>query len=143
MMIDTELVFSSAQALAVGTGTTYSTNSIDQDPSTPLSAPVNLDAYVAPFLFVRVATTFTSGGAGTLQVTLETDNDPAFGTTTIVMSSAVYALAALTAKAVLVKNRLPSALKRYLRVGYVVGTAAMTAGACDAMIVNDIDKLYS
>lgn len=143
MIIDNSLVFSSAQALAVAAGTTYSTNSVDQDPTTAVAAPVNLDAYVAPFLFVRVATAFTSGGAATLQVTLETDNDPAFGTATIVMSSPVYALAALTAKAVLVKNRLPSGLKRYLRVGYVVGTATTTAGACDAMIVHDIDKFYS
>ena len=129
MIRDVQTIYSDAQAVT-NVGNTYSTNTIDQ-----LAAG---DTYVPQFLRVRVNTAFTSGGAGTLAVNLVTDDDSGFGTATTIPLVGATALAALTAGKVLFQGRLPIGIKRYRKLQYVVGTAAMTAGKIDAEEVIDI-----
>jgi hypothetical protein len=94
-------------------------------------------------LMVLVTTTFTSGGAGTLQVNFQgaPDNGAgAPGTWTTYSSTEVYALAALIAGARLMDQAVPRppagvTFPRFLRLTYVVGTAAFTAGAFESFIV--------
>lgn len=91
-------------------------------------------------LIVRVSTLFTSGGAATLVVLVETDDDEAFGSATAILTTATLALATVAvAGATLVHLRLPITTERYVRCTYTVGTAVMTAGAVDAFVVLDSD----
>lgn len=94
-------------------------------------------------LMVIVTTTFTSLGAGTLQVNFQgaPDNGAgAPGTWTTYNSSATYALATLIAGARLYDDAVPRppagvVFPRFLRLTYVVGTAAFTAGQMESFIV--------
>jgi len=129
MILDSQLIYSDAQAIT-SVGNTDSTNIIDQ-----LSAG---DAYESMFITIQVETAFTSAGAGTLAVNLLIDSDVAFGTATTVPLVAATALANLTDGKVLFKGRVPFGMKRYRKLQYVVGTAAMTGGKIDAMEVTDV-----
>lgn len=92
-----------------------------------------------PFVVVDVDTAFTSDGAGTLQVKLQTSDDEAFATADDLAISPEFAKAALTVGARLMAVRLPLGLKRYVRAAYVVGTAAFTAGKVTADFASSID----
>lgn len=129
MIRDVQTIYSDAQAVT-DVGTTDSTNTIDQ-----LAAG---DTYVPQFLRVRVNTAFTSGGSGTLAVNLVTDDASNFGSATTIPLVAATAVASLIANKVLFQGRLPIGIKRYRKLQYVVGTAAMTAGKIDAEEVIDI-----
>lgn len=129
MIRDVQTIYSDAQAIT-SVGNTDSTNTIDQ-----LAAG---DTYVQQFLRVRVNTAFTSGGSATLAVNLVTDDDPAFGSATTIPLVTATPVGSLTAKKVLFQGRLPIGIKRYRKLVYVVGTAAMTAGKIDAEEVIDI-----
>lgn len=126
---DVQDLYSDAQVLT-STGNTDSTNVIDQ-----LAAG---DTYVPNFVRISVNAAFTSGGAATLGVSLLTDDDPAFGTATTFPLVSTAALSALTTGAVLYQGRLPLGMKRYRKLVYAVGVAAMTAGKVDAVEVMDI-----
>ena len=92
-------------------------------------------------LLVRVSTVFTSGGAATLVLLVEMDNDEAFGSATALFTSATLALATVAvAGATLVHMRLPINMERYLRCTYTIGTADMTAGAVDAFVLLEGDN---
>lgn len=132
MILDKLLQFSSAQAPT--TGTTVSTNVIDLG--------VGRNIGVSPGIRARasVNTTFTSGGAGTLQAILQGSADNS--TFYTMAASEVYALAALVQGAVLLDVEVPNnagsrAPPRYLRMAYVIATADMTAGAIDAQLSLD------
>lgn len=129
-MRDLQNTYSDAQAIT-STGDTNSTNIIDQ-----LYAG---DSFEAPFLKVKVNTLFTSGGAGTLAANLVTSDvaDLSSGTTTFPLFSTT-ALASLTAGKTLYQGRLPIGMKRYHKVIYTVGTAAMTAGKVDAFLTDAV-----
>jgi hypothetical protein len=96
-------------------------------------------------LMVTVSTAFTSGGAGTLQVNFQgaPDNGSgAPGTWATWYSSPAYALATLTQGARLLDIDWPrppagDSLPRFARLTYVIGGAAMTAGAVIAAAVLD------
>lgn len=98
-------------------------------------------------LFAQVATTFTSGGAGTLQVSLQgaiddgNGNPAAFSTW---WSSPAYALASLNAGSRLFNMDFPRppdgvAVPRYVRLLYTIAGATMTAGQMVAGVVLDRD----
>lgn len=138
MIIDGELVFSSAQALT-STGTTASTNVID------LTTARDLEPSDPPLeIYVAIDTVFTSGGAGTLQVLVQGSTDNSTWTT--MAGSVAHAVADLTPVGrVLLAMSLPGpsgaqANPRYIRLAYVIATAAMTAGAVDAYMVVDRPK---
>lgn len=86
-------------------------------------------------LVVSVATAFTSGGAATLVVLVETDSDVAFGSAVALHTTAALALATVAVAGYkAVHMRLPHITERYVRCTYTVGTADMTAGAVDAWV---------
>ena len=126
-MRDVLNTYSDAQAIT-DTGAANSTNVIDQ-----LAAG---DAIAnTPYLRVKVNTAFTSDGAGTLAVSLLTSDAEDFGSgVTTVPLVDTTAKTALTAGAVLYQGRLPFGMKRYSKLVYTVGTAAMTAGKVDAFL---------
>ncbi len=131
MLLDNESTFSDAQAVTV---TAPSTNIIDLR-----QANRQLGAGERLWLYVFVKTTFTAGGAATLVVDLETDNDVAFGSATLILSSGVLAVASLTAKTVVYKVPVPANInERYMRLNYTVATGPMTAGAIAGVISKDV-----
>lgn len=159
MILDGLLQFDAANNLAQVAGTYNSTNVLDLHMAgIPVLAngqgarDMGIGDDPALKLFVCVTTTFTSGGAGTLQVNLQgaTDNGAgapaAFSTW---WSSPVYALATLNAGSQLLNMDMPRppdgiAIPRFLRLTYVIATATMTAGIVAAYIVLDrMDQPYS
>jgi len=125
MIIDKELELSDAQAV---TATADSTNTIDQG--------AEGDAVGRELWFrVKVATACTSGGSGTLVVTLVTDGDSAFGSPKTLFTSASIAVATLIKGYVVCRVKLPIGSERYIKAIYTVSTADFTAGAFDADLV--------
>lgn len=132
MLIDLQLEMSDAQA--VTTTSALSTGSVDLG---------NCDAGVgepSQFLEIVVDETVTSGGAATVQFTLQTDSDSAFGSATDIWVSAAIAKATLVAGYVVVRMRLPIGMERYARVKYDTATALLTAGKFSARIVPSVPQ---
>lgn len=128
MILDSKLVFSRQQALTTA-GAVASTNTVDLYKTG--------EAYGNElYLVVQVHTTFTSDGAATLALTLQTSADNSSFTT--VHSVAAIGKANLTAGKELVKMRLPMGLSRYNKITYTVGVADMTAGKVNAFLTKDV-----
>ncbi len=98
-----------------------------------------------------VTTTFTSGGAGTLAVSLQGAVDNGAGAPAAFSTwwtSPVYALATLNAGSQLMNMDMPRppdgiAVPRFLRLSYAVATATMTAGNVSSFLVLDrMDQMY-
>lgn len=158
MILDDFLKFDSAANLAQVTGTYTSANIIDLHMSgIPTLAnlqgarDIGIGANPALKLLVQVGTTFTSGGAGTLAVSLQgaPDNGSgAPGSYTTWWTSPAYALATLNAGSRLFDMDMPRppdgvGIPRFLRMSYAIAGATMTAGTVGAWIVIDrIDQPY-
>lgn len=127
MILDTQLNFSLNQAIT-SLGDTASTNVYDTG-----SAADDGIGNQELLTFIRIGTAFTSGGAGTLQFVLQDSADNSSWAD--VQASPVFALAALTANKTILQSRLPLGLRRYIRIAYRVGTAAMTAGTVESYLV--------
>jgi len=155
MILDALLQFDNAVSLAIAAGTQASTNVIDLGITSgiPTSAngggarDIGIGDDPAMKLLVQVATTFTSGGAGTFAVALQGAIDNGSGAPAAFStwwSSPAYALATLVAGARLYDMAMPRppdgiAIPRFLRLLYTVGTATMTAGNVSSYIVLDRD----
>lgn len=155
MILDGLLVFDpNPTSLAIAVGTQASTNVLDWGiaaTSLPTSAQgggardMGIGDKPALKINVQIATTFTSGGAGALQVAVQgaPDNGSgAPGTYATYASSPVYALATLIAGANLLPLDLPRPaaglpVPRYVRLLYTVTGATFTAGAVNAQLVLD------
>lgn len=132
MIIDKELLFSDKQAV---TEDAASTNVVD--------TVVAGRAFEELFLEIVVHTTFdTAEEDGTLDITLQTDSDKAFGSAATLLTVEQFAEAALTAGTVIKRVRIPSGAERYLRLYYNVGTHAFTAGKINAYLVQ-VPQLHS
>ncbi|KPU94704.1 hypothetical protein APR50_10500 [Variovorax paradoxus] len=131
MILDNQAIYANAQAIT-STGDTASTNSYDHGPGN--SGPGAGDLW----LVVKTNAAFTSGGAGTLQAVLQDSADNSSFTDVLVVTPAL-ALAALGANKTIAQVRFPGNLRRYTRVAWRVGTAAMTAGTASAFVVLDTD----
>lgn len=163
MILDAYLMFDPPGApanLAQVAGTYNSGNTIDLGITSgvPTSAngggarDIGIGDDPAMKLLVMVTTTFTSGGAGTLQVGLTSAVDNGSGApaafSAIWWASPVYALATLNAGSQLYNMDMPRppdgiAIPRYLRMSYVIGTATMTAGTVVSGIILDrFDQVY-
>lgn len=159
MILDALLQFDSAVSLAIAAGTQASTNVIDLGIASgiPSSASgggardIGIGDDPAMKFFVVVTTTFTSGGAGTLSVTIQGAIDNGSGAPAAFSSwwaSPAYALATLNAGSQLLNMDMPRppdgiAVPRFLRLLYTVGVATMTAGNVSAFLVLDrIDQMY-
>jgi hypothetical protein len=125
MIIDKQLELSLAQAPT--TGSTDSTNVIDQGAAG--------NAADALWLVIRVATTVTSAGAATVNFKLQTSADNSSYSS--LFETGAIGKATLTAGYIAAKVRVPVGALRYLKVVYTVGTADLTAGAFDAVLVKD------
>lgn len=155
MILDALTAFSTPAApdnLALGTGTYNSNNVIDLGlVGLPASASgggardVGIGDAPSLKLMCEVVTSFTSGGAGTLQLTLQGAPDNGTGAPgayyTMLQSQAI-SLANLVQGARLFDVDVPrpppgQALPRFLRLQYIIGGAAMTAGQCVSCIVLD------
>lgn len=130
MILDTQEQFSDAQAVT-STGDTASTNVYD----TGAAADVGIG--YDTFVYVKTKAAFTSGGSGTLQIVLQDSADNSSFADVQALTPA-KALSTLTANTDLVRARLPIGLRRYVRLAYRVGTAAMTAGTVDAYLALDV-----
>lgn len=144
MITDKQTTLSKAQNLAQAAGSYLSTNTIDMRATgtIPLGgSPIDDLGRGEPVnLLVQVVETFTSGGAGTLQAQIIQADDAALTTNVeVLQESRAYALAKLVAGFQFegLGRALPNCSRRYLGVRYVIATAAMTAGKCDAGIVVD------
>lgn len=158
MIIDAFLQFDSSANLAQVVGTYNSTNVIDLHMAgIPVLASgqgardIGIGDDPALKIFCCVTTTFTSGGAGTLQVNLQGAADNGSGAPlsyTTWWSSPVYALATLNAGSTLFNMDMPrppdgSPIPRFLRMTYVIAGATMTAGTVQSEIVLDrFDQPY-
>ncbi len=157
MILDALLQFSSAQALVQPVGTYNSTNAIDlgmgqvgnqQIPTFAAGGgarDIGIGDDPAMKLLVQISTTFTSGGAATLQVALQgaPDNGSGLeGTYTTWYTSPAYALATLIAGARLLDMDMPRppaaiVIPRFLRLAYIIAGATTTAGNVSSYIVLD------
>lgn len=160
MILDALLQFDSAVSLAIAAGTQASTNVIDLGIASGIPSSANgggardmgIGDDPALKFVVQVATTFTSGGAGTLSISLQGAVDNGAGAPAAFSTwwtSPVYALATLNAGSRLFDMDMPRppdgiAIPRYLRLLYTVATATMTAGAVSAYLVLDRDdQMYN
>jgi hypothetical protein len=159
MILDGLLQFDNAVSLAIAAGTQASTNVIDLGITSGIPSSANgggardigIGDDPAMKLLVIVTTTFTSGGAGTLSVTLQGAIDNGSGapsTFTSWWASPAYALATLNAGSQLMNMDMPRppdgiAVPRFLRLLYTVGAATMTAGNISAyMVLDRMDQMY-
>jgi hypothetical protein len=132
MLIDQQNQSSAAQALT-STGSTASTNVIDLGVARDIGGAVT-DSLM---LLCEVVTPFTSGGSATLQVQFQTSPDNSTWST-LAQSDAIP-VASLGQGYKFLPNELPGGTSRYVRLNYVIGTAAMTAGAITAGLVPSLD----
>ena len=131
MILDAFLTLADRQII---TATAASTNIIDT-----LAAG---DTGKAMFLYIQVDESFTATGSATLTIDLETDDNIAFSSATILWSSAAVAKATLVATAgreYELKIAIPRGAERYLRLNNTVASGPFTAGKYTASIVLDVD----
>lgn len=160
MILDALLQFDAAINLAQVVGTYASTNVIDLGVTSGIPSSANgggardigIGDDPAMKLLVQVTTAFTSGGAGTLTVGIQSAIDNGSGAPAAFSASwytsNTFALATLAQGARLMDMDMPRppdgiAVPRFLRLSYVIGTATMTAGTIEALLVLDrMDQMY-
>lgn len=128
MILDTQAMFSDDQDLAQTAGAYDSTNIVQMPANSSFGRPSQI--------LVQVTETFTSGGAATLAIDLETDNAVAMSSPTNLASVAAIAKATLVAGYVIPINYLPDGDEGFLRLEYTIGTATTTAGKVTAGFVD-------
>lgn len=126
-MIDNNTKLATAQAVTL-VGDTASTNTYDSGDANSADMGLQQNLWVNAV----VATAATSAGAATVQAVLQDSADNVtFADASV---GPVVALAGLVVGAQLMLAAPPVGLKRYVRVAWRVGTAALTAGAFTAYI---------
>lgn len=131
MILDNQTMYANGQAVTA-LGDTASTNSYDHGPGNSGVGAGDL------WLVARTGAAVTSGGAATAQVVLQDSADNATFADVAVLTPAL-ALAALGANKTIAVARMPGNVRRYSRVVWRVGTAALTAGTFSAFPVLDTD----
>lgn len=135
MIFDATAIFSEDQAV---TASAASTNIIDLKPTgTVLGAPVarvrDIGKGVPMSILVQTTILATAGGAATLTVTLETDDNSGFASAKTVWTSLAIPVADLIAGYQFLIDYVPKTTdERYFRVFYTVATGPLTAGAFTA-----------
>lgn len=133
MYVDKQLMFSEAQDLGATTEVTtyHSTNVID------LGAIGMYNAGGVGMEIVIDITESIAGSSSTVQFQLETDDDNAWTGSTVIAQTTALAEAAMTAGSEPIKIAVPANADRYLRLNFIVGTAALTTGIIDAFLTID------
>lgn len=132
MIIDKDLEFSDAQAETTVT-THASTNDID--------LAVAGNAAKELYLLVGIHTAPTSSGSATINIQLITSASANMaGAVTLWETGAVAYDNAIFALGKQFIVRIPQGALRYLRVNYVIGGAALTAGKFNAVLVESVDN---
>lgn len=137
MMLDERGKFSDDQAI---TATADSTNSYDQGAmgSTFDGASLVRKAGVLQNIPLLIQVTEDFNTLTSLTITIESDDDPAFGSATSVMSFSVP-LASLVAGYVIPIQRLPVISERYIQINYTVVGTNPTTGKITAGFVAEVD----
>jgi len=132
MILDSQLEFSSAQAV---TASAASTNLVDLG--------IARDIGVGEDLWIRIGVTTAmtdSGSDSTITVTLQTDDNASFSSAATVATLVV--IPATTAAGVEYYIKLPAAVlaeyERYIRGYYTAANGNLTTGSFDMNIVKDI-----
>jgi hypothetical protein len=126
MLFDSQNLFSDTQAVTV---TATSTNLLDTGAARDLLAGEGL------FVLAQATEAFAAGGAATLTVALQTDDNSSFSSATTLFSSPAIGLSGLTLGARPVQIRVPRGAERYLRLSYTVSDGPMTGGKLTAGLV--------
>ncbi|HEV2133797.1 MAG TPA: hypothetical protein VGR47_05995 [Terracidiphilus sp.] len=129
-MVDSELVFGEAQAVT-STGDTPSTNSYDTG-----GANLGPAGMTGENLWVQgiCSTTPTSSGGATIQAVLQDSADNSSFADVAVGPVLPYTAVAAGTQQLAIQP--PPNMRRYWRVVWRIGTAALTAGKFDAFITN-------
>lgn len=132
-MLDLNTKYSIAQAVT-STGDTASTNVYDAGSAESADIGLNDELWIN----VTCNTTATSGGSATVQAVLQDSADNS--TFADVLAGPALAVANVTQGAVLLQACPPLGLRRYTRIVYRVGVAALTAGKFDAYVSMDVQR---
>lgn len=158
MIIDAFNRFSNNQSLAIAVGTAASTDVVDLGVTSGIPSSANgggardIGVGYPQKLLVQITSAATSGGAGTLSVTIQGAPDNGAGAPGAYASwwtSPVYTLAQLALGARLMDMDFPRppqgvAMPRFLRLLYTVGTADLTGGTIfSAIILDRADQAYN
>lgn len=131
-LLDKALEFSGGQAI---TTTAFGQNEIDLTPLAPGNTHRDIGSGRPLFVNVYVTEAFLSAGAATLNVVLQTDDNAAFGSPTILFDSGPIPRASLVAGYAF-QLPVPRGAEKFLRVQYVVGTGPMTGGRVRSYIAD-------
>lgn len=132
-VLDSQLVFAEAQAVTA-TGDDASSNVYDTGGANGQGDQGLTGENL--WVVAKVDTTATSGGSATVQAVLQDSADNA--SFADVVAGPAVAVANLVAGASLLRVQPPVGMRRYWRVVWRVGTAALTAGKFTAYIANAI-----
>ena len=141
MLLDKQNQFSAdAGDSPTSVGSVDSTNIVDLGTTRDIGDAVTANL----FLLAQVVTAFTSGGSATLQVQVQIAPDNGSGVPgawSVLEQSAAVAVASLVQGYRFLNGGIPNAPVAYrlLKLTWVVGTAAMTAGAIRAGLVPALD----
>lgn len=138
-MLDKQLLMSDSQAVTV---TAVSTNAVNINGGTPAFNSDNLgntmdnDPGKSPAIdvLITVVEQFAAAGAATLVIALQSDDDPAQGSPTVLMQTPAIGKATLV-PGYQVRLALPpgyAAADKYFGLGFTVATGPMTAGKITA-----------
>lgn len=130
MILDSQEIFSAQQTPTSSSSDTPSVNVLD------VGAAVDQGVGEPIYLTVKCNTTATSGGSATIAAVLQTSADNI--TFNDVVIGRAWPVASVVAGFDLLKQVLPTGLKRYIRVVYRIATADLTAGRFDAYLSTDI-----
>lgn len=123
MILDRQNLLSYKQAITVSA---VSTDIIDLGPNHWVG--YSGDDRQIPMM-LGVDEVFTAAGAATLQVDIQSSNDPAFGSGVVTHSSQTFGKAALIQSGKISHSLgIPPDVKRYLRANYTVATGPMLTG---------------
>lgn len=135
MILDQQTLYAAGQAVTA-TGDTASTNSYDHGPGNSGGGAYTPGGGL--WLIAKVVAAATSGGSATVQAVLQDSADNTTFADVMTLSPAIP-VANLTANSTIAIARFPGVLRRYTRVVWRVGTAALTAGTFSAFPVFDAD----
>jgi hypothetical protein len=135
MYVDGELRFSNEQAVTASAG---STNLIDLKVA-GMNPGVGEPGLWAVFVVTEAFT--DSGSDSTVAVTLETDNDVAFGSpTTAVQTVGTFAALSAIGSVLIVRLQPFSTLERYMRAYYTLANGNLSTGKITSFLTPNVDK---